>query len=106
MNISIGIHKFSNITICTQCFINIYFDLCEIERRQLDMELKSIGEDHTASDDVYAASQTRLAKLSAQFFKETDRGLQQINMIKWNTYVFERLGIDNIAIFKPYGEKD
>ena len=99
-------YDYKEIDAKTQCFINIYFDLCEIERRQLDVELKSIGEDHTASDDVYAASQTRLAKLSAQFFKETDRGLQQINMIKWNTYVFERLGIDNIAIFKPYGEKD
>lgn len=98
-------YDYKEIDARTQCFINIYFDLCEIERRQLDIELKSIGEDHKAGDDVYTASQNRLAKLSAQFFKETDRGLQQNNMIEWNTYVFERLGIDNVAIFKPYGEK-
>lgn len=98
-------YDYKEIDAKTQCFINIYFDLCEIERRQLDIELKASKADHKACDVVYAASQTRLAKLSAQFFKETDRGMQQINMIKWNTYVFEQLGIDNVAIFKPYGEK-
>lgn len=89
----------------TQCFLNLYFDLCEIERRQLEAELEATGADHKAYVTLNEASQSRLAKISAQFFKETDRGLNQANMLKWNAYVKAQLEIDNVALFKLYSHQ-
>lgn len=99
-------YDYLDINPATQCFINLYFDLCETERRKLDTELKASVPSSEKYSAIYAAAEGRLARLSAQFFKETDHGRNEGNMQKWNTFIVEQLGIDNIALFKPYGEKE
>ena len=87
------------------CFINIYFDLCEIGRRKLEHDIREVLPDMEGAQEMYIQFEERLEKQKYQYLKAVDRGINQQEMIKWNTYVFEQLGIDNIAIFKPYEEK-
>lgn len=87
------------------CFINIYFDLCEIGRRKLEHDIREVLPDMEGVQEMYIQFEERLEKQKYQYLKAVDRGINQQETIKWNTYVFEQLGIDNIAIFKPYEEQ-
>lgn len=99
-------YDYLDINPATQCFINLYFDLCETERRKLDGELKASVPSNEKWTAIFAAAEVRLARLSAQFFKETDHGRHEANMRKWNQFIVQELGIDNIALFKPFREKE
>ena len=99
-------YDYLDINPAAQCFINLYFDLCETERKKFDAELKASIPSRDNWSAICAASEVRLNKLSAQFFKETDHGRHEANMLKWNTFIVEQLGIDNIALFKPFGGKE
>lgn len=86
----------------THCFINMYFDLCEIERRKLESELKSSIKDVRQFDKIYQELETRFQFKKAQYLKEVDRGTNEQDMKKWNDYIVEALEINNIALFKPF----
>lgn len=86
----------------THCFINMYFDLCEIERRKLDIELKSSMKDVKQFDEIYRQLETRFQFQKTQYLKEVDRGTNVQEMKKWNDHIYQELGINNIAIFKPF----
>jgi hypothetical protein len=89
----------------THCFINIYFDLCEIERRKLYGELIAMPQDENNYHEAYRAFVNRTAQLRFQYLKSVDRGLNKEEMVKWNDIVFRQLGIDNIALFNPYTQE-
>jgi len=83
------------------CFINMYFDLCEIQRRELEKMLFSISNPtveklQVAYDNfmLYAQKQREL------FLKEVDRGTVKKTMEKWNAYIFHEIGNDNISLFE------
>lgn len=86
----------------THCFINMYFDLCEIERRKLENMLKSSIKDVGQFDKIYQEIETRFQIQTAQYLKAVDRGTNEPEMKKWNEYIYEKLAIDNLAIFKPF----
>ncbi len=86
----------------THCFINMYFDLCEIERRKLENELKSSMKDVKQFDEIYRQLETRFQFQKTQYLKEVDRGTNVQEMKKWNDHIYQELGINNIAIFKPF----
>ena len=89
----------------THCFINIFFDLCEIERRKLYEEMMKISHDQNQYKEAYQAFVKRTDRGRFQYLKSVDRGLNQEEMIKWNDIVFRELGINNIAIFNPYTQE-
>ena len=84
------------------CFINMYFDICEIERRKLENELKSAVKDVKQFDKIYHELETRFQAKKTQYLKEVDRGMNEPEMKKWNDYIYHELAINNIAIFKPF----
>lgn len=86
----------------THCFINIYFDLCEIGRRELERELKTSMKDVEQFDEIYRQLETRFQIKKSQYLKEVDRGTNEAEMKKWNDYIYQELEINNIAIFKPF----
>ena len=86
----------------THCFINIFFDLCEIERRKLHEELIKMPQDQNKYKEAYQAFVNRTDRGRFQYLKSVDRGLNQEEMIKWNDIVLRQLGINNIALFNPY----
>jgi hypothetical protein len=94
----LSFYKF-NTTKESQAFINIYFDLMEIERRKLAAELIKCKNDIPLIKLKYIEAVKRAENMSETYFKEIERGTNKSNLKKWNTIVFKELNIDNIAIF-------
>lgn len=83
-----------------QVFINIYFDLMEIERRKMHAELLKCGNDIPMIKTKYNEWKVRAKKVSEVYLKEIQRGTNHESLIKWNAYVLKEIGIDNVSIFK------
>jgi hypothetical protein len=75
-------------------FFNIYFDLCELERRKLQKELEQINTTEEI-DKKYRNSMNRLDKILKDYKNEVSSGENLTAMLKWNEYIKENLGIDN-----------
>ncbi len=86
----------------TQCFINIYFDLCEIMRRKLHLRVMDARGDEALINNIYQKFSTEFEELKASFLQEVDRGNNKDAMLKWNAYIKQYLDIDNVELFKPY----
>jgi hypothetical protein len=85
----------------TSTFLNIYFDLCEIERRKMDSLLArkdySIGQ----IDSLYRKTGIEMNKITQQYLNEVQTGKNKAMIEKWNKYVLDHLGVNNLAIFNP-----
>lgn len=86
------------------CFINIYFDLIEMERRKLEAAILASDRKTSTIDRLYYESEQRIGWMESKFFKEVDHGLNQSAMEKWNQTVYDAIRINNIGIFEPYKE--
>lgn len=83
----------------SQVFLNIYFDLIEIERRKLAVALEQVKTDPERIKGVYSNAVNRADQLSDVYFKEVQRGANKEALLKWNNYVLQELHIDNIKLF-------
>lgn len=84
----------------TTCFINMYFDLCEIQRRQLQKKFNQLNKKNvSAYFECFYAFQTIAKKERQRFLLEIDRGTNERNLLKWNRYIYEQLNINNVQIF-------
>ncbi|MDX2360860.1 MAG: carboxypeptidase-like regulatory domain-containing protein [Crocinitomicaceae bacterium] len=86
-------------------FINLYFDLMEIQRRKLDMKLnacKNLQEMKAAYQEILAASNV----LTEKYIKEVQRGTNWASFVEWNALVVNELGIDNISFFGLSNEEE
>jgi len=86
----------------TNCFINIYFDLCEIERRKMEHTLSGKNYAFAQIDSIYKVSVQNLAKTKSVYMKEVFLGRNKDQLKKWNDVVYKELNIDNFMFFKPY----
>ena len=84
------------------CFINMYFDLCEIKRRNFEAKCRGEKLNLASIQGHYNETQTELELLLNEFLTQVDRGQNRKAMLKWNTFIVERLGIDNVALFSLY----
>ena len=84
----------------TNCFMNIYFDLFEIERRKMENILVQKKFSIAQMDSVYKQATFNLDRQTAEYFKQVERGKNFKQLEKWNDLVKQQLGIDNIAIFQ------
>lgn len=84
----------------TTCFINMYFDLCEIQRRELQKKFNQLNKKNvSAYFECFYAFQTIAEKERQRFLLEIDRGTNERNLLKWNRYIYEQLNINNVQIF-------
>lgn len=83
-----------------QAFINIYFDLMEIERRKMHQELLKCGNDIPLIEMKYNEAKISADKVSETYFKEMERGTNRKSLIKWNALVIQELNIDNVSLFR------
>lgn len=95
----LSFYKF-NTTKESQAFINIYFDLMEIERRKLAAELIKCKNDIPLMKMKYNEAVKTAEIMSKNYFKEIERGTNKSNLKKWNTIIIEELNIDNLALFQ------
>ena len=80
------------------CFINIYFDICKIER--IKMQNKLNLKNYTASeiDSIYKETIINMDNITNKYLKEVDLGENEKFFRQWNKYVFDNLSIDNIKM--------
>lgn len=83
----------------SQAFINIYFDLIEIERRKLAEELIKCKKDILLMKVKYNEALKNIAIIRKKYFNEIERGSNKTNLKKWNSVVYNALNIDNIYLF-------
>jgi hypothetical protein len=86
------------------CFINMYFDLCEIVRRKFAAQCKLAHFDQTEISQQYLKSEAEMKVLLKNFSDEVERGTRKKAMLKWNEVIIKELGIDNLALFGLYQE--
>lgn len=89
----------------THCFINIYFDLCEIARRQLQEKLNASKNNDYRAKEIYNDFLTQFETKRNEYLKAVERGANEKEMKKFNNVVYEKLGIDNIELFQPYKDE-
>lgn len=82
----------------TNAFLNIFFDICEIERMKMQNKLNS--KNYTASeiDSIYKETMTNMDNLTNRYLKEVNVGENDKFFRQWNKYVFDNLSIDNIKM--------
>jgi hypothetical protein len=88
----------------TQCFINMFFDLAEMERRQLEMKLAVCNGNREQIELLYEKAVENLTQTERAFQRDVQRGTMQRGMEKWNKYIYNALGIDNLSLFNPFEE--
>ena len=86
----------------TKAFLNIYFDICEIERRRMENLLNSSANTIQKTDSIYHEAVRRKDEVTKKYLKDVQLGKAKKSMYEWNDYVFQNLGIDNLKLF---GEK-
>lgn len=84
----------------TNCFLNIFFDICEIERRNFEKSIKGLGNNKVEIIRKYDAMTTKLDNLKTKYINEVDRGTNSEEFEKWNQYIIDNLGINNMGLFK------
>jgi len=84
----------------THCITNMYFDLCEIQRRKLEKELHQ--NPISSKEDLQKRVQLHQKEMEQQqynFLSESNLGKDTKSFEKWNQTIKEKLGIDNMQLF-------
>lgn len=84
----------------TNCFINIYFDLVEIERRDMEKIITNSKFTIAQFDSLCKITQIKIEKKSLEYSGKVERGKNLKELEIWNNYVKQYLGIDNFEIFQ------
>lgn len=79
-------------------FINMYFDLVEICRRELEREIKGL-KDVNRIAFLYRHKLIELEGICTNFFEEVQRGTNPRGMMRWNRHIYDKIGITNLGIF-------
>ena len=79
-------------------FINIYFDIVEVQRRKLDLEITNSSA-YVQVKEAYFDNRIRLYYKLKKYLKQVQRGQNTSELINWNNYIKKELGIDNLSYF-------
>ena len=82
----------------TNAFLNIFFDIWEIERRKLQKKLESATNKLSDINKIYDLCLKQLDEISEKYFKEVDVGENEKMLKIWNDYVLKELNIDNMKL--------
>lgn len=82
----------------SNAFVNIYFDIYEIERRKMQARLdhKHLGKSQI--DEIYTTTVETADLIAKDYLREVQLGEHEASLQKWNTYIMDHLGIDNILL--------
>ncbi len=89
----------------TNAFLNIYFDIWEIERRKLQQKLESGNYNLSQINEIYYRSIENMNTISEKYIKEVSVGENEKMLKKWNDYVLEKLNIDNMKLVENSEKK-
>ncbi len=80
----------------TRAVLNIYFDLCEIARREMEKKLRTKNHSLSEINAIYRNSVKQMKVVGDEFLEEVRLGANNKALIKWNQKVLNELGIDNL----------
>lgn len=83
----------------TDCFINLFFDLCEMERRAMQVELQQPSMTAERARSIHSTWTNHMRDMTRRYMKETALGSDHHALLQWNAMVKEALGLDNVAMF-------
>jgi hypothetical protein len=83
----------------SNCFINLYFDLCESYRRKFQLSVSDRSLTEQQIEQQFDAFSDELNQIQKTFLKETARGTRYEGLTKWNEVIRQNLGIDNMQLF-------
>ena len=84
----------------TNPFVNIYFDLAEVERRQMEDEIEKLKS--PTPEDILAIHNRSMQKLKWQwevYLDESESGSDYDILLEYNERIQQALGVDNFEIF-------
>ncbi|MBA4304127.1 MAG: hypothetical protein C0424_07865 [Sphingobacteriaceae bacterium] len=82
-----------------QCFINLYFDLMEIERRKLQEALVASDRRKESLLAIHQQAQINARQMAEAYFRDAMLGNSRKGMESWNEKVKQALGINNLQQF-------
>lgn len=86
----------------TNTILNIYFDICEIERRKMELALENHHNSLEEINRIYLSANESMHQITSTFLEEIDLGRKPEYVEKWNNYVLKHLGIDNLIFNSLY----
>lgn len=81
-------------------FVNIYMDLVEIKRRELDERIPECNGDIECVKALYEEINRAKKEVTDRYLREVDRGTRRSALKNWNEVVIQKLGIDNMDYFE------
>lgn len=82
----------------TDCYINLFFDLCEMERMRMMEQLAGVNDVELARR-IHRESTKEMERTGERYRKECSLGHDLKALTRWNTVVMDALHIDNMAMF-------
>jgi len=90
----------------TSVFLNLYFDICEIERRKMETSLNSHSYTLSQIDSIYQSTLASMDNITKRYLDDVEIGENEKQVKKWNDYVKDHLGIDNITMYRKAEERE
>lgn len=87
----------------TDCYINLFFDVCEMERRRMADRLTGVNEVEQARR-IHREATKDMERTTERYRKECSLGHDIKALSRWNAVVKEVLHIDNMALFGLSGQ--
>ncbi|MCZ4410223.1 carboxypeptidase-like regulatory domain-containing protein [Cryomorphaceae bacterium 1068] len=84
----------------TDLFLNLHFDLCEVERRKMEGSIASI-DDISPKEllNLYELSSKRFNRATERYFRDTDSGSSLRALEKYNEELMPVTGVNNVELF-------
>jgi hypothetical protein len=80
------------------CFVNIFFDLIEIQRRKLEKALAEAKPNEKRYAFLYQKFQDELEIILRTYINEVRKGANAEALIQWSNMVNDELGINNLIL--------
>ena len=93
-------YYFGEISSRTNCFVNLYFDLLEIERRKMMDKINASERTEKVVHRIYNKTMEDIAELKKQYLNEVNMGFNDKALMKWNGIVMEQLHVNNMEVFQ------
>ena len=84
----------------TRVFTKIYFDIVEIERRKMQEKLDANTYTIKQIEEIYYSTLNKIDETVNSYFGDVVLWTNIDKLKKWNQYVYENLGIDNLLEFR------
>jgi hypothetical protein len=81
------------------CFVNMYFDLTEMERKKWELNYKKRDLTYAEYMASYVTLNNNIGYKQMKFLKNVERGNDLVKMKYWNIEIIKSLGIDNMELF-------